>query len=222
MANNFLQNNAPVSGPHENTCFCTGCRQNLVENLLRSPAATRDVLHRAYFSTLAQSREEILDMRFTNTKEEVIMGYTYKQRCLQGTGYRSFGCWLAQSQDMTHLTPVEKDKLREEISVVTTVYENWETIVENLTMPSMAVLEPRSFSIRQFARAVNINWCIRTRNNQLKSSPPAVHSHEYDEAKFQEIMALVRSNGLLADVSHSRNQAKLIAQRFQNELLDLC
>ena len=161
-------------------------------------------------------------MRFTNKKEEIIMGYTYKQRCLLGTGYRSFGCWLAQSQDMTHLTPVEKDKLREEISVVTRVYENWDTIVENLTMPSMAVLEPRSFSIRQFARAVNINWCIRTRNNQLKSSPPAVHSHEYDEAKFQEIMALVRSNGLLADVSHSRNQAKLIAERFQNELLDLC
>ena len=63
--------------------------------------------------------------------------------------------WLLVGAKPRHDTPdtCRKEKLREEISVVTTVYENWDTIVENLTMPSMAALDPREFSIQQLIGA---------------------------------------------------------------------
>ena len=93
--------------------------------------------------------------------------------------------------------------------------------MENLTIPSMAVIDPRSFSIKQFARAVGINWCMRTRNNLLRAQPRVIRNHEYNEEKFQQLVTLAQTNGILDDVSGSRGQAKLIADRFGEELLNL-
>ena len=170
------------------------------------------MLHRVYFTSLTRTQEEMLDVQFEFTKEEIILGYCYKTKCLQGTGYTNFGSWLANSNSPTfaNISPPDRDKICERIGHVTTVYERWETIVENLTMPSMAVIDPRRFSVYQLSRAVGINWCVRTRNNMLQRRGSLPPNSYYDQAKFQQIMDVVRSSGILDDVSKCREQAKLI------------
>ena len=106
------------------------------------------------------------------TKADIIIGYAYKQKCLRGTGYISYGAWLAATHD--EIPGYERDRWCEEISQITTVYEKWETIVENLTRPSMKALDPRNYSIYQLSRAVGINWCIRTRNSLLRKQKKVV------------------------------------------------
>ena len=223
MANAFLLNNPPPHGPHNNSCFCEKCRDAIVNAILQRPDVTQQMLYRIYFTTLTQTRESILDTQFEHTKEEIIMGYTYKQKCLSGSGYRSFGHWLANAPDMLHLSPLERDRICDKISQVTTVFEKWETIVENLTMPSMNVIDARRYSIYQLSRAVGINWCIRQRDNLIRKRQIApVRNPCYSQEKFQQLIACVRTTGILDDVSHSRDQARLIADQFREEILALC
>ena len=163
-ANSFLLSHQPVHGPHNEDCFCVGCRKSEVNSLMQRRNLTTQQLHQIFFTELSQTRETILDTLFEHTKQEVIVGYCYKQRCLAGTGYVSFGHWLANAPDMVHLTPPERDRICDKISQVTTVFEKWETIVEHLTMPSMHVIDARIYSIYLLSRAVGINWCMRQRD----------------------------------------------------------
>ena len=55
------------------------------------------MLHTAFVTTLTQTRETMLDMQFEVTKQEIVIGYSFKKRCLEGTGYLSFGCWIANA-----------------------------------------------------------------------------------------------------------------------------
>ena len=139
MANNFLLGSQQVIGPHLDGCFCTTCRDRKVNTLLARTNVSLEMLHRVYVTSLTRSREEMLDVQFNFTKEEIIIGYSYKRKCLQGTGYTNFGSWLANTNNpmMAYILPPEREKICERIGHVTTVYERWETIVKNLAMPSI-------------------------------------------------------------------------------------
>ena len=163
----------------------------------------------------------MLDLHFELTKEEIIIGYCFKRRCLEGTGYLSFGAWIATAPMMAHLTETEKDVVCNKISVVTTVFEKWDTIIENLTRPSMHVIDARKYSIYQFSRAINYNWCVRQRNELLRKGRGDVENTYYSQDKFREIMDLVESNGISTDVAHCRDQAQLLADQFRKEVLAL-
>ena len=110
-ANSFLLSHPPVHGPHNEHCFCVRCRNSEVDRLMQRRNLTTQELHRILFTELTQTRETILDTQFEHTKQEVIVGYCYKQRCLAGTGYVSFGHWLANAPDMAHLSPLERDRI---------------------------------------------------------------------------------------------------------------
>ena len=213
MANTFLINNHPVFGPHMESCFCATCRNSEVDDTLYRRNMSAQMLHTAFVTTLTQTRETMLDMQFEVTKQEIVIGYSFKKRCLEGTGYLSFGCWIANAPIMAHLSDVEKDVLCDKISVITTVFEKWETIVENLTRPSMQVIDARKYSIYQFSRAVNYNWCVRQRNELLQKIRGDVQNTYYCQVKFRQIMDLVESSGILNDVAHCRDQARLLAEK---------
>ena len=221
-ANTFLLNHPPSHGPHTEHCFCGRCRNAEVDKTLYRRNLSAQTLHTAFFATLTQSRETMLDLQFELTKEEIIIGYCFKRRCLEGTGYLSFGAWIANAPMMAHLTDVEKDVVSDKISVVTTVFEKWDTIVENLTRPSMQVIDARKYSIYQFSRAINYNWCVRQRNELLRKGRGDVENTYYSQDKFREIMDLVESSGILTDVAHCRDQARLLANQFRDEVLALC
>ena len=117
-ANTFLLNHPPSHGPHTEHCFCGRCRNAEVDKTLYRRNLSAQTLHTAFFATLTQSRETMLDLQFELTKEEIILGYCFKRRCLEGTGYLSFGAWIANAPMMAHLTDVEKDVVSDKISEI--------------------------------------------------------------------------------------------------------
>ena len=209
-------------GQHRAVCFCITCRSSKVARVMQAAQLTPAVLHRVYFTQLTRSRETILDMKYQHTLEEIVMGYSYKRKCLASSGYTNFGSYMNARPEYAHLNDVEKLKISDQMTQVTGVFEQWDSIVENLTRPSMFVIEARGFSIYQFYRAINFNWCIRTRNSLMRSATTTIENHEYDDIKFQELLACVRRSGILVDVSHSREQARLISKRFGEELQQMC
>ena len=115
MANNILLGGQGAIGPHLDGCFCTTCRDRKVNALLSRRNVSLEMLHRVYVTSLTRSQEELLDVQFEFTKEEIIIGYCYKIKCLQGTGYTNFGSWLANTNNPTiaNVLPPERKDLRE-------------------------------------------------------------------------------------------------------------
>ena len=74
--------------------------------------------------------------------------------------------------EFAHYGWMDKLKICDQITQVTSVFEQWQTIVDNLTHPSMAVIEARNFSVNQFYRALCSNWCTRVRNTLIMSRNP--------------------------------------------------
>ena len=93
MANSILLGGQGGIGPHLDGCFCTTCRDRKVNALLSRRNVSLEMLHRVYVTSLTRSQEELLDVQFEFTKEEIIIGYCYKIKCLQGTGYTNLGSW---------------------------------------------------------------------------------------------------------------------------------
>ena len=223
MAANRILNLAPTAqGPHEEKCFCYACRNERVARIQRANVNIA-MLHRVYFTQLTETRETILDTKYLHTLEEIVIGYTYKKMCLDGSGYVSFGAWMNTRPEFAQYGWMDKLRICDQITQVTSVFEQWQTIVDNLTHPSMAVIEARNFSVNQFYRALCPNWCTRVRNTLLMSrNPVPIRNHEYDNDKFLAIMRLVQTSGLLDDVSHCRQQGRLISNRFAAEIQRMC
>ena len=194
-----LPNNILINTSHAEYCFCVDCRNRKCAQIIGT-TVRQDTLF------------------FKNTLIKITVGVAYKHRCLQNTRYSSFGAWLA-SQPQGAFGNIDTARLCSRITQVTYVFQDWDTIVHNLTNPQMVNIDARRFSIEQFYCARNFNWCERTNGNP----PRGINERpEYDERKYKAVIDLVRSSELLQDVSKSSEQAKLIAMRFRKDLQDMC
>ena len=58
--------------PHLESCFCSTCRNRKLSALLSRRDVSLQMLHRIYFSSLTCTGEELLDVQFEFTKEEIM------------------------------------------------------------------------------------------------------------------------------------------------------
>ena len=214
--NQFLINNS-----HAEYCFCVTCRNQKCAQIIGTTTVTRDTLLEAFMNGIPREDDEYLNELFKNTLIKIAVGVAYKHRCLRNTRYTSFGAWLG-AQPPGAFANINTDRLCARMTHVTYVFQDWDTIIHNLTNPQMVNIDARKFSIIQFYRARNFGWCVRY-NNMLGSPPGGVNERpEYDEGKYQALIDLVQSSQLLEDVSRSTEQARLISKRFHKDLQDMC
>ena len=67
------------------------------------------------------------------------------------------------------------------------------------------------------------NWCERERRQQeIKAAGrrSAAVQQEYDQDKFEELVQTAIANGIMADVSHDRDQLDHLASHFISRLAD--
>ena len=212
-----LPNQFLINTSHAEYCFCADCRNRKCAQIIGT-TVRQDTLFEAFMNGIPRQDDEYLNELFKNTLIKITVGVAYKHRCLQNTRYSSFGAWLA-SQPQGAFGNIDTAQLCSRITQVTYVFQDWDTIVHNLTNPQMVNIDARRFSIEQFYRARNFNWCERTNGNP----PRGIDERpEYDERKYKAVIDLVRSSELLQDVSKSSEQAKLIAMRFRKDLQDMC
>ena len=156
---------------------------------------------------------------------KITVGVAFKDMCLDNTGYSSFGAWLgAQPQGafVNINVNINKARLCDRMTHVTYIFQDWDSIVHNLTNPQMVNIDARKFSIYQFYRARSFSWCKNYNNMHGTTSRGVAERPEYDEDKYQALLNLVQTSQLLEDVSKSTEQAKLIAKRFNKDLQYMC
>ena len=74
-----------------------------MDGILQTPNMTVDTLMTIFFENLKETKSQMLDAQFLHTMEEINFGYALKRSSLDGTGYVSFGAWLANNQLYDHL-----------------------------------------------------------------------------------------------------------------------
>ena len=89
---------------------------------------TEDQLFDDFDEALPSERERQIDALFSNTINQIIVGYAFRSKLLSLTGGTSFGPALNNLRQYDYLSVRQKRRLCNRISRIKTVYENWDTL----------------------------------------------------------------------------------------------
>ena len=162
-----------------------------------------------------------LNSLFKETKNKIIKGESFRQQCLEGTHYNSFGWWMRSQQRYMDLSESDKERIRSKIRIVHAVYIHWETIVRNLTDDRIRFLDARKLSIEQLYEAITIDWCYD--QDELLRPPGNVPDELlYQEDKYRKIIEFIDKTGILDDIEHDRKECTRFTRRLQRDLGKIC
>ena len=211
----------PRNGHHDVYCFCPFCKTAAVDIIFNSGTNAID-LFREFFTSIPADEEIHLNNLFRLTLEKIVQGYTYRRLCLSNTHYVSFGHWVRQEPRFARMTDKQRKYMCQKMTEVKKVFDEWDTIVTNLTKPEMVNIDARKFSIHQFYRARKLHWCINY--NEIHRNPGVMDRENpvYPEDKYQLILQFIQSTGLLHDIAMQPLIASIIGRRLQSDLTRLC
>ena len=117
---------------------------------------------------------------------------------------------------------VKRKKLCGKVSKVKMICDDWEFIVRNLTDPRMTHVDARRFGIRQFYKARSIDFCLDQQRIYGPKEQTEPENQEFSEHKYQEVKNSIVTTNILSDVSHSKEQGKLLSTRLKIDIDRMC
>ena len=200
-------------------CFCDGCRE-------RRFNASRDINHdelkNMFMRTLPYKERSQLNKLFENTINEIVIGKVFKVSSLENSGYKYFKSWARHEPDFINLSPKQFSKFCEKVNEASSVFDNWNVIVRNLTDHRMNEIDARRFSVRQFYLAKSLDWCLCYNEMLRKKKKNRNDEPLYSEDKYAEIIQNIFSSGILDDISHDPQVASTIGNRLQSDMVAYC
>ena len=183
---------------------------------------TEDQLFDDFDEALPSERERQIDALFSNTINQIIVGYAFRSKLLSLTGGTSFGPALNNLRQYDYLSVRQKRRLCNRISRIKTVYENWDIITHNLTNPRMIHVEARKFLIEQLARSVSFQWVndYNEKHAPQRKRKNAINP-EYPEHMIAEIMASIRQSGIVRHVNGDPDQLRLIGRDLVDNMSNM-
>lgn len=217
MANHILLAQIRYNGVHLQHCFCQQCRTRKFDEIVAA-GFTAGQLFDITFKRILQSEEAKLNEMFQLTKRKIIYGKAYKHSCLQNTPYQDFGWWVRTQPNFMRLPESVREKFCIEVNQIDSVYNDWEKIVDNLTDQNLHHIDARKFSVNQFYRARNDEWCANY-NDLMRGGGQA--DLVYEEHKYQRIVRFIVQTGILEDISHENILTSMLGRRLQRDLMKI-
>ena len=158
MPNEFLSRHV------ETNCFCGVCRIYRYDIIIGIDYSINE-LHNLFTRELVEEEGVRLDRLYQTTIQFIIYGKAYKESCLRNTGYTYFKSWAKNHPQFAHFSSKDLQKFCDRVKKASTVFDNWEIIVKNLTDIRMTYIDARRFSFAQFWEARNLAWCLNYNEN---------------------------------------------------------
>ena len=200
-------------------CFCNGCRERRFN---ASRDINREELKNMFTRTLPSKERSQLNKLFDNTINEIVVGKVFKVSSLEHTGYKYFKSWARHEPDLIALSPKQFSKFCEKVNEASSVFDNWDVIVRNLTDYRMNEIDARRFSVRQFYLAKSLDWCLCYNEMLRKKKKNRTDEPLYSEDKYAEIIRNIFSSGILDDISYDPQVASIIGNRLQSDMVAHC
>jgi hypothetical protein len=215
MANHILLPSFRRNGIHLQFCFCEHCR--LAKYLeVHNQGFTHGQLFDLAFERIPRTENARLNSLFRLTLKKIIYGKVYKDACLRNTPYEDFGWWARTQPNFMRLDKTVREKFCRDVNQIDVVYRDWGKIVTNLTDPRLHHLDARKFSIDQFYRARNEDWCLNY-NDLLRMGGRA--DLVYEEHKYQRILRYIIYSDILDDINHDAILTSMLGRRLQKDLM---
>ena len=222
VPNAFLLTMISINGNHLTQCFCGRCRaMKLAE--IQSQGFGREDLFRRVFRDLDLTEEQRLNKLFATRKQRILYGKAYVDSCLfPHSRYDRWGCWAKKQPQFANLSQRKFEQLCTEVTEIKAVYNNWETICDNLTDPRMRNIDARKLSIHYLYRAIQWHNCI-SYNEELRN--PGHHdpdNPEYPELEFRRIMDLIEASRIYDYIGNDAIIAAKIGKRIKAAMIQKC
>ena len=175
----FLPKEEHTAGTPVPKCFCRPCREyhyGFVNGLYGMEKNDRqkkiEDLHRLMMEVLprkilgGRNPKFDRDEMFSVTKEFIFNGKLYGDLCMAAGGYTQFRSMAKNDpfyKDVANGDEGSRKAFADHCQFITDccyVYDNWETIVSNLTDERMDNLDARTFRVDTFRSAINLEWCL--------------------------------------------------------------
>ena len=199
---------------HHSISFCLNCRQQKVFDL-RQQGLTRGQLQTLFLSDIEEHHR--LNHLFAETLNRVIRGESFRQECLNGTQYTSFGWWMRNQPQYDHLSKSDRTRLRKQVNYAHKVYTDWDIITENLTDEDVMHIDPRKLSLEQLYKARNAEWCIDY-DEFIRTPGDVPEVLLYSEDKYKAIIRFILESGIINDVQNDRKQVSMLGRRIQRDI----
>ena len=171
--------------------------------------------------TLPSKEKSQLNKLFDNTINEIVIAKVFKVSSLEHTGYKYFKSWARHEPDFIILSPKKFSKFCEKVNEASSVFDNWNVIVRNLTDHRMNEIDARPLSVCQIYLAKSLGWCL-CYNEMLRKKNNRGDEPLYSEDKYAEIMRNIFSSGILDDISYDPQVASTIGNRLQSDMVAHC
>ena len=181
---------------------------NDADQLSHICARRTDFLHRS------------LNRKFRDTLRDVVRFYSFRESI-----DTTVGRYLRREHPNWTIT--RRNGIRDYCKFAAGIFENWDCIVYNLTLGHMKEVDARNFGLRKLYNCKKRPYCEveRTQAIQPKKVPKQkaeIITPEFDEAKYRVIKNAVTNSDILGNVDYNEDQARLIAQRLENDMLKMC
>ena len=209
---------------HDVKCFCAQCRRRQINAVIDKSEAN---LRHMVTVNIPTEREARTSAVFEVTKKQIIYGKLYKDICLENTHLKYFKC-SAKRQPAYQLLVSGDNARRKEfdrhcqhINEAAYCFENWERIVSNLTDRRIDSVDARSFSVRSFFLASNLDWCLEY-NEKLRRKGGSRGDQMYSRDQIDGIFQHIVNTGILDDIEYDEQVAASIGSQLQRKMVSYC
>ena len=210
---NLVVHNTIIPG-----CLCVGCKDRRID-VARN--IEQDRLKELFLRTLPSKEESQLNKLFENTINGIVIGKLFKTNALEESGYKYFKSWARHEPAFGGFDKKQFSSFCEKVNESSSVFDNWDIIVRNLTDIRMKEIDARRFSVRQFYLAKSLDWCLNY-NEILRKKKNRVDEPLYSMNKYDQIFQNILTSGILDECNYDPKIASMIGNRLQSDLVAYC
>ena len=176
---------------------------------------------------LPMGRERKAEILFKTTQLQIIYGQAYKKACLANTTYKYWKSWAKLQPQFEHLVNGNDwsrktfNDLAREISEASSVFRNWDRIVQNLTDKRMTCIDARTFSVHMFYCAKGLDWFL-SYNEALRAKGSTANELPHTQYKVDEIFQHMINSGIFDDMNHNPRLAAGLGESLKLKMTSYC
>ena len=151
----------------------------------------------------------------------MIYGEYVKRSALFGSRYNQFKSWAKTVY--THLSEDDLNNFCRKINQASSVFKNWELIVENCTDWTCRWIDVREFSIDRLYRCRRRSFVVDLNSaNRPEGGMPDIEERLYSEESYQRLKRKIIHDGILQEIEFNPQTSSAICERLQRELTSYC
>ena len=176
------------------------------------------------FENVLTQRNIQMEAYFRATCTSIAVGYALHRNVLNATGRLTYKTAVRRYREFRDLPALTKKRHFKDQEYIKHIFENWDSIVRNCTLPRMIHLDVKGFKLWKLAKCSKLSYVDEENNRcdpNYQTVRPRPIQKEYQLHQIQDLIDNIpgATDRILDAVQNDPEQIKEIAKDFHNYLL---